>query len=99
MPALSDRVQDVAARMPEAVVASSEFPAELDSRVYPEFGMDDPVYAPRSGENSAAAFDGTNYLVVRRETGASSREPGLAPGLAAMGLAFLVARRSGRRRR
>ncbi|MGC4119156.1 MAG: hypothetical protein QM765_32235 [Myxococcales bacterium] len=56
--------------VPEAVLASSRYPAVLDPTVSPEFGIDAPVTLPAAVDqtNPAVASNGSEWLVVWRDT-------------------------------
>jgi hypothetical protein len=56
----------VAIVIPAAILASSTYPATLDPTVSAETALDNPILAPpvTSEDAPAAAFDGTNNLVV-----------------------------------
>jgi hypothetical protein len=56
--------------VPAALVARSAFPAVLDPIISPEEGMDQPIVGTAGAfvQKAAAAFDGTNFLVIWNDT-------------------------------
>ncbi len=61
-------------RVPAALLDASAYPAVLDPRIGPEFGMDNPVLQPLAAyqDYSAVAWNGTSWLVVWEDERSSS---------------------------